>query len=289
MKYSFLGWIVTVSKMQHPIIVPDKSCLCDKVNFEHKRKYGGRLLPEGKFLVVWLVGVFEVCFFQMLLESICSFEGRKKKKENCSTSCWSFRCLYFLCKIFLKWYFDFFFFFFHLWHRNSFLSNVCMCYMHFVSVHCHFSDLRGAVPYFRFCKNEQNQLAGPSLSLLDLAEQGAFISARYETCSLGQWQILMESGPCNLHTGWHGCSPALGPQWKAGLPAMSVVLGSAGGTWAATVLIYPWLPQPFWHLTSRGMKGCPEAVGRQQHHLLCHRRGAFRLRGNTQVGTSQGH
>lgn len=68
-----------------------------------------------------------------------------------------------------------------------------------------------------------------------------------------------ESGLCNLHTGWHGYSRALVPQWKAGLPAASVVPGSAGGTWAATVLICPWLPQPLWHLTSRGMKGCPEA------------------------------
>lgn len=76
-----------------------------------------------------------------------------------------------------------------------------------------------------------------------------------------------ESDLCNLHTGWRGCSRALVPQWKAGLPAASVVPGSAGGTWADTVLICPWLPQPLWHLTSRGMKGWP--WGKPQHHPLC--------------------
>lgn len=161
-------------------------------------------------------------------------------------------------------------YFLHLWCRNSFI-NVRMCYKHFASIHCHFSSLRGAVTYFQCSQNEQNQEVVPNMLLLDLASQGAFVSARCEACSLVQWQILMKSGPCNLHTGWHGYRPALVAQWKAGLPATSAVLGSAGGMWAAKVLICLWFPQPFWHLTSGGMKGCPEEGGRQQHHFLCHR------------------
>lgn len=130
-----------------------------------------------------LWGVLKFVFFKGFQKAFALLRGEKKRAQyRYSTSCWSFRCLYFLCKVFLS---DFFFLHLHLWCRNPFLSNVRVC-MHFASIHCPFSDLRGAVPYFQYCQNEQNQLAGPNLLLLDLAEQGAFVSAGYETCSLVQ-------------------------------------------------------------------------------------------------------
>lgn len=133
-----------------------------------------------------LRGFLQVCFFQRLLESICSFEGRKKKKKKSIVSL-QHQLLEFLMLIFplqdiLK---VIFCYFLHLWCRNSFI-NVRMCYKHFASIHCHFSSLRGAVTYFQCSQNEQNQEVVPNMLLLDLASQSAFVSARCETCSLVQ-------------------------------------------------------------------------------------------------------
>lgn len=72
--------------MQCAIMVADKSCHCDKVNSELRSKDGVRLLPEGKFFVVWFLGFFCVCviflFRTRLLETSCSFEARKKTIES---------------------------------------------------------------------------------------------------------------------------------------------------------------------------------------------------------------
>lgn len=54
-----------------------------------------------------LWGVLKFVFFKGFQKAFALLRGEKKRAQyRYSTSCWSFRCLYFLCKVFLS---DFFF------------------------------------------------------------------------------------------------------------------------------------------------------------------------------------
>lgn len=162
----------------------------------------------------------------------------------------------------------------HLWHRKSFFSVMYVCavcaLLAFTLYRCYCSYLRKAVPHgiTRMCKN---QLVRPNSLLSWILHNGVHLyqmDMKYRWCNDRFWS---ESDPCSLHAGWLGYGWVLVAQWKSGLPATLVVLGSAGGRWVSPVLVCLWSLQLLWNLVIRGTKGCPEAGGRPVVQcLLCH-------------------
>lgn len=99
-KYSFLGWVVTVSKVQCAIMMADKSCHCDKAYSELRSRDGVRLTKAKKSFFFLFLSLLRTS----LLEKSSTLAGGRVSC-HCSTNCWGFPWLYFLCKIFLRWYF----------------------------------------------------------------------------------------------------------------------------------------------------------------------------------------